>query len=374
MSENSGSSISAARPGRLAFVMEQHLGHRTYADNLRSALEHEHALETRWVPVRYDPTGSWHERLPGEALRAALRGRTEVRTGLADLDFDADACVFNSQVPAVLGGRAARSRPYVLCMDDTPRLKDSMAEGYGHRADRGLVGLVKDRWNRRVIHGAAGLAPWSHWVRASLIADYGADPAKIEVIPPGVDTSAWTVADHVADGPMRILFVGGDFERKGGAVLLRAFSALPAGRASLRLVTKSDVPAQDGVDVYHGLSQNEPVLRELFRTSDVFVLPSEYEMFGIAAVEAAAAGLALIVTSVGGLADLVVDGATGFAMAPGDVDGLTAHLNRLADHPELRREMGIAARRRAEHEFDAATNARRLVDLALRGADLSAGR
>ena len=139
----------------------------------------------------------------------------------------------------------------------------------------------------------------------------------------------------------------------------------------LRIVTQSAVPTRPGVEVHHGLSPNDPALRDLFRTSDVFVLPSVFEMFGIAAVEAAAAGLPLIVTSVGGLGDLVVDGVTGFSMAPGDVDALAGHLHTLAEQPALRRELGAAARRRAELEFDAGTNARRLVALALRGAGLA---
>lgn len=348
----------------IAFVMEQHLGHRTYADNLRAALTANIHLETRWIPVSYGVTNEWWERLPSEVLRAALRGRSEVRRGLRGVR--ADACVFNSQVPAVIGGRGARRWPYVLCMDDTPRLKDSMAAGYEHTADTGLTGWLKHRLNRRVLHQASAIAPWSYWVRSSLMDDYGVDPTKIEVIPPGVDVSAWHAAEHEPGSAMKVLFVGGDFQRKGGGHLLDAFLTLPPGVATLRIVTRSEVPAAAGVELFRDLSPNDPHLRELFRTSDVFVLPSDFEMFGIAAVEAAAAGLALIVTSVGGLGELVVDGVTGYSMLPGDVDALASHLRVLADHPERRREMGRAARRRAEAEFDANTNAQRLVELALR--------
>jgi glycosyltransferase involved in cell wall biosynthesis len=359
----------AARVARLAFVMEQHLGHRTYADNLRAALSDAPDLEAHWVAVRYATTSKWWERVPVEGIRAALRGRAEVRRGLADIDVD--ACVFNTQVPAVLGGRHARRTPYVLCMDDTPRLMDSQgARHYSHRADSGPTGWAKYRYNRQVFRDAAGLAPWSNWARASLIDDYGVDPDRIEVIPPGVDVSTWQPADHVDDGPMKILFVGFDFERKGGEILLRAFETLPAGRAELRIVTQSAVPPRAGVEVHRGMSPNDPALRALFRTSDVFVLPSVFEMFGIAAVEAAAAGLPLIVTSVGGLGDLVVDGVTGFTMAPGDVDALAGHLHTLVEQPALRRKLGAAARQRAELEFDAGTNARRLVALAVRSAGL----
>lgn len=358
---------SNSLPFSVTFVMEQHLGHRTYAENLRRSLTHEDGLRTAWVPIRYEETSHWWERIPFEPVRAALRGRVEVVMGLAR-SGDADAYVFNSQVPAVLGGRRSRRRPFVVCMDDTPVLKDSMAEGYSHRADSRFVGSVKHWWNRRVLRRAGGLAPWSHWVRRSLIDDYGIDPALIEVIPPGVDTRAWQPATHWSNGPMRILFVGGDFERKGGPLLLRAFRALDPGSARLSIVTRSNVLHTPGVEVYTSLSQNDPELRRLFAASDVFVLPSSFEMFGIAAVEAAAAGLPAIVSDVGGLGDLVIEGETGYAIVADDCDALVDRLRTLAHDPKKRRQMGRAARRRAEIEFDADTNAQRLVALARRAA------
>ncbi len=59
-------------------------------------------------------------------------------------------------------------------------------------------------------------------------------------------------------------------------------------------------------------------------------------------------------TAVGGLADLVIDGVTGFSIAAGDVDALAGHLRVLAEQPALRRDLGAASRRRALLEFDAA--------------------
>jgi glycosyltransferase involved in cell wall biosynthesis len=347
---------------RIAFVMEQHLGHETYAANLRSMVTGRSDVVTDWIPVSYERSGEWWERIPSSAVTGALRGRREVRRGLDGVPRP-DVCVYNTQVPAVIGGRRARAQPYVLCTDVTPVQYDAMAAGYAHAADRpGPLRWAKHAWNRRVFARAAAHAPWSTWVRDSLIADYGVAPERIEVIPPGVDTATWAVADP-GGGPMRILFVGGDFSRKGGDLLLQAVAALDD--SELRAVTRSDIGRQPRVEAVHGLTPNDPALRELFRTSDVFVLPSRAETFGIAAVEAAAAALPVVVTNVGGLADLVIDGTTGFAIEPDDGDGLIAALRRLEADPELRRSMGRAARHRAEREFDARTNADRLVDVAL---------
>ncbi len=351
---------------RVGFVMEQHVGLRTYSENIRQVLAAtDGTADIEWLGIDYAVTECWWERLPVPSVREAMRGRKEVRTGLGGREFD--VCVFNTQVPAVLGGRRARSAPYVLCTDVTPVQYDAMGDQYSHRADgNGPIARVKHSWNRHVFRGAAAHAPWSNWVRHSLIADYGVDPQRIEVIPPGVDTSEWHPGDRSDNGPMRILFVGGDFRRKGGDLLLDAFSALPLGTAELVLVTREAIERRPGVRAYHHLTPNDPELIELFRSSDVFVLPSRSETFGISAIEAAASGLAVVATPVGGLGDLVIDGVTGILTTPGSVEDLTRHLLELADDPALHRRMGEAARDRAVLEFDATVNARRLLQVALR--------
>jgi glycosyltransferase involved in cell wall biosynthesis len=344
--------------------MEQHIGHRSYADNLRREVERRRDVVATWIPVDYAETDRWWERLPLGGAKSVLRARAEVRQGV-DVSEPGTSIVFNTQVPAVLAGRRARARPYVLCTDVTPIQYDRMAAGYGHRADRpGPVRWLKHRRNLSVFRGAVAHAPWSNWVRSSLVADYQVDPQRIEVVPPGVDLTRWRPASH-DDPAARILFVGGDFARKGGDVLLRAFAGLPNADAELRVVTKESVARQDRVKVYNHLSEGDPELLDLYRTSNVFVLPSRAETFGIAAVEAGASGLPLVVSAVGGLAELVVDGVTGYGVEPGSVEGLRQTLQQLMDDPVKRRTMGHAARSRAEREFDVRDTADRLVRLAV---------
>jgi glycosyltransferase involved in cell wall biosynthesis len=363
-----GSTVDRAHQElRVAFVLERHLGHATYADNLRAALEGVPGVDATWFGIEYAcPT--WLDRVPGapRALRAAARGRREARIGTR---LDADAVVFNTQVPAVLGWRRTVSRPYVLCTDVTPRQYDRMAQGYAHRADRaGPARWMKHAINASVVRGAAFHAPWSSWVRTSLIEEYGVDPSRIEVVPPGVDVHRWTPAARSdrADRPLRVLFVGGDFDRKGGRDLLDAVGRLPSGAVELTIVTRSDVAGGDGIRVRRDLNPNDDRLVELYRSSDVFVLPSRSETFGIAFVEAAAAGLPVIAARVGGVEDIVRDGMTGQLIAPGDVDALTDRISELAHDAAHRSALAVAAREHALEHFDAARNAERLVDLARR--------
>lgn len=353
------------RASPITFVVEHHLGHRTYAANLREVVAGFDDVDARWVAVRYEADLGVLGVVPWEALRAALRGRREVLDGLRR-SSRADVRVFNTQVPAALGGPRSLRSPYVLSTDVTPRQLDEIAAEYEHLADRrGPLRWAKHRLNRHVFGRASACAPWSQWTRRSLIAEYGVDPDRIHVIPPGVDLARWTPAGTTNDGPLKVLFVGGDFRRKGGDVLLAALDALPPGSADVHVVSKDSVPRRDGVHVYADLAPNDQRLIDLYRSSDVFALPSRAETFGIAAVEAAAAGLPAVVSDVGGLAELVIDSETGWRVPPGDPLALAAVLRRLIDDRSLARRCGAAARARAEREFDARRNGRRLVELAL---------
>jgi glycosyltransferase involved in cell wall biosynthesis len=182
-------------------------------------------------------------------------------------------------------------------------------------------------------------------------------------MPVGVDLERWRPGDHIHRERVRILFVGGDFERKGGYLLLEAFRSLPSGLAGLHLVTHTAVPAEDGVIVHNHIQPNSAELLALYQTSDLFVLPSRAEAFGISVVEASASGLPVIATCTGGLSDIVVNQETGFLIPVDDVGALSTQLRVLVENVELRRKMGEVAYRRAQNRFDAKKNAARLVEI-----------
>jgi glycosyltransferase involved in cell wall biosynthesis len=168
--------------------------------------------------------------------------------------------------------------------------------------------------------------------------------------------------------------VGYEFRRKGGETLLRAFRALPAGLAELHLVAWPPAPEGEGIFLHTKVKPNSPELIALYQTSDVFVLPSEADTFGIVAVEASAAGIPAIVTDVGGVASVVADGVTGFVIQPGDVATLVERLRLLAADPVLRLRMGRAARQRAEARFDMRKITARTIEIILEAAHTAPAR
>ncbi|MEJ2749644.1 MAG: glycosyltransferase family 4 protein [Anaerolineae bacterium] len=336
--------------------MEQHIGHRSFYQNLRQHIDQTPQLVARWTAVTYERPGSLLSRGP-------LAGQMQVRRALRQ--SPSDVVLFNTQVPAALVGSPVRRRPYVLCTDITPIQYDEMGEHYGHKLNRNpLIRWYKHRANKKLFQSAARVLPWSNWVRESLINDYDVSPQNIEVIPPGVDVNLWRPCPRrQPGGPLRVLFVGGDFYRKGGDDLLAALQLLPEGLAELVLVTRSAVPEQPRVKVYRNMQSNSVELVSLAQSCDVFVLPTKAEAFGIAAVEASAVGLPVVGTAVGGLPDVVDDGVTGFLIQPGDKQALASRLKLLAENAALRQRLGKAARERVLKKFDARQNASRVVEI-----------
>lgn len=94
-----------------------------------------------------------------------------------------------------------------------------------------------------------------------------------------------------------------------------------------------------------------PLVEEVLVGADLFLLPSETESFGLAALEALACEVPVVATSVGGLPEVVTHGQTGFLFPVGDVDGMAAAAVALLGDEERRREMGRAGRRDAVERF-----------------------
>lgn len=180
------------------------------------------------------------------------------------------------------------------------------------------------------------------------------------VIPPGRDQQAATQGSDLRAGARAAaLCVANWLPAKGILELLDAVAVLPAGTLRLHLAGDerggtgygqqvlrrlADLP--DRV-VRHGRCDDAEVGR-LYRSADLFVLPSRWETFGTAFAEAMDAGLPVIGWRAGNVPHLVADGVEGIVLPPGDVAALTGALRRLADNKTERRQLGAAAARRVQ--------------------------
>lgn len=335
----------------IAYVMEQTLGNVTHYLNLRKAEAAAGTPLPRWLPIDYRDG-----RLPWTA-----RGGLLARRALSSVLPDVGGIFIHTTTLALLCVDQCRSKPSVFSTDGTPANKRHMREAYGLSRQRSLVGRAKVQLYRGVYGSAAGLVGWSNWVKGSFVEDYGYREQDVAVIPPGVDLAAFAAGDREHEVP-RILFVGGDFERKGGSLLLDVFRKRLRGKAELVLVTRGNVADEPGVRVHRNVAPNSAELLELYASSDIFVLPTQADCFSLVIMEALASSLPVVATRVGGIPDLILDGQTGHLLDPEDAAGLGDALEALVADPAKRRAMGERGRADAVARFDATTNAQRLFE------------
>lgn len=210
---------------------------------------------------------------------------------------------------------------------------------------------------------------FSRWAREVNIR-WGADPAKMTVVYPGFPTPPEVHRGNRA--AFTFLFVGTDFERKGGFEVVEAFADVHRRHAGARLLIVSSDPRQPNPDravhswvdtarrtrvleqldrleasdvaERHLLLDRARLLREFYPRADAFVMPSHAEGFGFTNVEALSFGLPVISSSVGPIPEVIRDGVTGFIVPPADVTALASAMARVATDPCAAARLGLAAR------------------------------
>ena len=217
---------------------------------------------------------------------------------------------------------------------------------------------------RQVFSQAAHIITFSDWARKSVIADQHISSERVTTITPGVQIEKLPTPSFETRPKPQILFIGNDFARKGGHDLLSVFLQNFKDQAELHLVTNDEVAVQDpSVHIHAGVVAYSERWRELYRQSEIFVMVSRAEALGMVFQEAAASGLALIGTAVGGIPEMVTHGANGFVIPPGDRGALKHYLEILIENAELRETMRKASRQRALRDFNATKNMNRLLEL-----------
>jgi glycosyltransferase involved in cell wall biosynthesis len=351
---------------QFGFVVEQILGHVTHTKNLLANVALDPEVHAHWGLIDFETTGI-AGRLPvyrsNWTVRAGVRARREVARINAQAKLD--ALFFHTHVPAVLAQGWLRKIPGIVSLDATPLQYDELGAFYKHEKGPAWLENWKWRLNRDCFKSARRLVAWAEWTKLGLVRDYEVPADKITVIPPGVNVQEWRrpMPRVPHEDPVKILFVGGDLERKGGLVLLEAFRALRHLGIELHLVTKDRLVPEPAVFVYNNLQANSQPLKDLYHTCDVFALPTFGDCLPMVLSEAGAAGMAIISTTVAGIPEIVRNGETGITVSAGDVTSLTRALHDLATNPTLRMTLGERAMAHVTRHYDASTNANLVLDL-----------
>jgi glycosyltransferase involved in cell wall biosynthesis len=228
----------------------------------------------------------------------------------------------------------------------------------------------------RAVDGVAAISE----AVASALTSAGVPRERITVIPSGVDCEyfrppskeeriAARQALGLAAGTIAVGTIGALEERKGHRHLLEAIAPAMAGVVCFIAGDGSLRSELEGRAEVLGISTRTRFLgriessRDLLWALDIFVFPSLWEGLGVAALEAAASGVATIGANAGGIAEVVRDGETGVLVAPADSRALRDAIARLAGCPGERQALGEAARKRAIEQFAMGAMAHRTVAL-----------
>ncbi len=197
---------------------------------------------------------------------------------------------------------------------------------------------------------------------------YGASESKTEIVPAGVDLAAFAPVDK--DAARRelgirergvLLYVGRIEPLKGIEILLRAMTLMEWGSGLRLLIVGGDAGGDAEMERLKALAAElgiaesttftgpvpQSALPTYYSAADAFVLPSHAESFGLAALEAMACGVPVVVSRVGGLKTFIDSGVSGYLVPWRCPEAFAQRLDVLLASPELRDSMGRAARQKA---------------------------
>jgi len=214
-----------------------------------------------------------------------------------------------------------------------------------------------------------------------LLQEFGAFPEKIRVHPVGVDLTVFcppSGESRKKPEKLILLSVGRLVEEKGHQYALQAIKIFqeknPGIKFRYRIVGGGPLEgvlrelaeqlSLSEIVEFCGPASHERVLQYLME-SDIFIHPSISEAFGLSIIEAQALGLPVVATRVGGIPEAVLDEQTGYLVPERDSRALAEKIQYLAEHPEIRREMGRRGREYVRNNYDIRELNRRLEDIFL---------
>ena len=355
---------------RFGFILSTSLGNITRYDIFKRFAERDLDIDFSWAPVKHyfspketNPFKRFPRFIQNRAI--VLYQALPVLRKLLSLDL-VMIHLYEADVLTALRGYFSSSPLRVISSDDAPASDPSRYPFHPIElkkpAWRRAVRLKVDIWRAR---RADLLIPFSRWAGELLVRGAGVDKDRVIPIHVGLDLSLWkyeSKCQQETGKPTKLLFVGGEFFRKGGGDLLTAVEGPLASMVELHIVTKTSLKnLPSNVYVYNDLNANDERLARLYREAEILVHPTTSDLSPWVILEAMASGCAVITTRVGGIVDFIDEGDTGLFVPVGDPTALAIAIKTLVTDPALRLGMGARARKNIEESYDAEVNVKRIL-------------
>jgi glycosyltransferase involved in cell wall biosynthesis len=238
---------------------------------------------------------------------------------------------------------------YVFYIDSTMKMAEkeyppwAPFRSYKERCD--WLKLEQEAYSK-----AVKIFTFSEYTKRAIIRDYGISERKIVTVYFGGNIRE--IPNYEKDYSSKaILFIGRDFERKGGIILLRAFREVRRRVKAAKLIIVGSTPkvTEDGV-VVRGFVDEKEKLR-LFREASLYVMPSFYEPAGHVFAEAMAYKIPCIGSTKNAIPEIIDEGENGFIVPPNDYVKLASRITYLLTNEDLIKSMGKNAQRKAKKIF-----------------------
>ncbi|CAN5787026.1 hypothetical protein BH09VER1_BH09VER1_18420 [soil metagenome] len=305
-----------------------------------------YGLATVEAILRYGATIA-RTRIPPRDFMPRLPRVLRAIAGWMHQRVDPAACAFTFQTQSLFDARRP-GVPHFIYTDHTYLANQRYG---GTRAKALPVPAVWREMERTSYLEADLVFTTSDFAARSVVEDYGVPPERVLSVQSGINTPFPDEVDTTARQGRILLFVAVEWERKGGPELFQAFLRLASDFPDLELHVVGCSPALDHPRAFvHGRLPLDQVA-QFYRRADIFCLLSRMDPSAVVLTEAASYCLPVVGTRVGGNAERVLDGETGFLLEPGDEEALFNALTRLLRDPALRERMGRAGRERVRNMF-----------------------
>lgn len=271
-------------------------------------------------------------------LKKDLQARFAGRESQYAFTFSTQS-LFDASVPGI---------PHFVFTDHT-HLANLMYPGF-NRANLLPKGVVD--CEREIYRNARMTFTMGGHVARSVVKDYGISPDRVACVYGGSNVGQPLPPENENYTNRRVLFVGVEWERKGGPALIAAFDRVleKFPDATLTIVGCSPhLAGKRNVEVVGRVAPVE-VQRHLVRSS-LFVFPSRIEPFGIAPIEAMLHRIPVVVSNIGAMPEIVQEGVNGYLVDPDDIGNLAQVICNLLADPEAAQRMGEAGFRIASEKF-----------------------
>lgn len=223
--------------------------------------------------------------------------------------------------------------------------------------------IIDPYFEKKALQSANKIIAVSMWMKDNVDNIIGVNP-KTVYIPNGIDVEEYSNIEPVKDmHHPSIFFVGRLIKIKGVDILIKALQIIKTSIPDIHLYIAGEGPLRERLEslavklnvdkniTFLGFVSDKKI--QMLASTDVFVMPSRFESFGIVALEALAAGAPVVAANVGGIPDILDNGRYGILVEPENPEDLAQKIIMLIENPDLRKKLSEMGKQRAkEYSWD----------------------